>query len=270
MSARAYVAVAGMQVRRGLAYRADFWIRTLVGFLPAYGLAWCVWTAVFASSGATTLGGFTLDGMLLYMVVVVLMSTIVRGNDLATAISNEIYTGGLNRYLVFPVSYRRTKYAEAVGSLLPALVQIVLFCGLFLVIEGRPSDVTFSSAGIVGALIAMFVAHGLYFLLSYPVELVAFWAENVWSLNISLRLVTAFLGGAMIPLSLFPDWARTALDWSPFPILFAVPAETLLGRLDAATWLRHVAVGIAWCILIGRLGTVVWRRGNRRYAGVGI
>ena len=270
MTPRLFLAVAAIEARRTMSYRVDFWLSTTVGFLTSYGLAWCLWTAVYASSGAAELGGYSRDAMLLYMVVVVLLQRVVRGNSLDATVSGDIYQGGLNRYIVFPVRYLPFKYAQSVGGLLPAIVQLAAFCLLFALVVGRPADVTITPWSVVGAAVALFVGHFLYFLLGFPLEAVAFWAENVWSLSVTLRFVTALLGGALLPLTLFPEPAQAVLAWTPFPILFAVPAETLLGRVDAATWARHVGLALGWCLLIHALGRWVWRRGSLRYSGVGM
>ena len=37
---------------------------------------------------------------------------------------------------------------------------------------------------------------------------VAFWADNVWSLMVTQRFVSALLGGAMLPLAVFPESAQ--------------------------------------------------------------
>ena len=44
--------------------------------------------------------------------------------------SGDIYEGGLNRYLVFPLNYRVVKYAQIVGSLAPIVVQVVIFAAV--------------------------------------------------------------------------------------------------------------------------------------------
>jgi ABC-2 type transport system permease protein len=117
---------------------------------------------------------------------------------------------------------------------------------------------------------SLLVANLLYFLMSYPLQGVAFWADNVWSLIVTQRLVTAILGGSLLPLTLFPDGARAVLDVSPFPSLFWVPVTTLLGRVDVATWLGNLAFALAWCAALALLGRAVFRRGYLRYTGVGI
>jgi ABC-2 type transport system permease protein len=270
MTPRLFVAVAAIEARRNMSYRVDFWLSASVGFVTSYGLAWCLWTAVYLSAGRGTLGGYSRDAMLLYMVVVVLLQRVVRGNSLESTVSSDIYQGGLNRYIVFPVRYLPFKYAQSVGGLLPALVQLTLFCVLFLLLVGRPADVAITPWTVLGAAAALGVGHFLYFLLGFPLEAVAFWAENVWSLSVTLRFVTALLGGALLPLSMFPGVAQDALAWTPFPILFAVPAETLLGRMDAATWARQVGLALAWCLVVHRIGRAVWRRGSLQYSGVGM
>jgi ABC-2 type transport system permease protein len=62
-----------------------------------------------------------------------------------------------------------------------------------------------------------------------PLQLVAFWADNCWSLLVAHRIVASLLGGLLLPLSLFPRWSQPALDALPFRYMFAFPVDVLLG-----------------------------------------
>ena len=119
-------------------------------------------------------------------------------------------------------------------------------------------------------LLSLALANLLYFLMSYPLQTTAFWADNVWSLLVALRFVTALLGGMMVPLSLFPQWAQDINRWLPFRCLFAVPVEALMGRIDAAAWGEAMVVGVVWVGVLSLLDAWVWRRGNLQYSGIGI
>lgn len=269
MSLRLFFHVVGIEARRRMSYRLDFWISASALFVTSFGLAWLLWRAIFDSSGATTLGGYTFHAMLLYMVVVVLFERIVRGNDLESTVSSDIYQGGLVRYLVFPVPYFGFKYAQAVGSLLPGLVQLCVFGCAFALILGMPDDVHITPWTILGCLVTVGLAHYLYFVMNFPLESVAFWAENVWSLTVALRMATGLLGGALVPLALFPDWARSALEWTPFPLLFFVPAQTLMGRVSPGEWIQGVLVAAAWVVAIRFVAALTWKRGCLQWSGVG-
>ena len=120
------------------------------------------------------------------------------------------------------------------------------------------------------ALGSIALANLAYFLLVYPVQGVAFWADNVWSLMAMLQFGTNFLGGLLLPLDLFPGWAREIIMLLPFPYLFYVPVKTLLGEVPPGEWIRGMGVLLAWALVLGAAGRAVWRRGDRQYAGVGI
>jgi ABC-2 type transport system permease protein len=114
------------------------------------------------------------------------------------------------------------------------------------------------------------VSNLLHFLMMFPLRATAFWADHTWTLEVMYRFVSQMLGGLMLPLSLFPVWARPALDALPFKFLYYVPATTLLGKVPPDEWARGVALSLAWCVAIGLVGRVVWRRGTLQYTGVGI
>jgi ABC-2 type transport system permease protein len=117
---------------------------------------------------------------------------------------------------------------------------------------------------------AVLAANVLHFLISWPVQAIAFWADNVWSLTVAQRITTSLLGGAMVPLSAFPGWAEGALRALPFQYLYAFPAEAFLGRVSFAAWVEGMLVCAAWCAGLALCGRVVWARGRLRYTGVGM
>ncbi|MGQ0614371.1 MAG: ABC transporter permease [Planctomycetaceae bacterium] len=268
MRARLFLQIASVEARRRMSYRVDFWITSALGFLVEFGALYFLWRAMFLS--APQMGGWTFEAVILYQVAVVLLGKLVRGPEFEGVISQDIYEGGLNRYLVYPLGYLRFKYAQHVGSLLPAALQLVLFGGWFLLFLDPPEGSGVTPGSLAMALGAVAAGNLLHFLMSFPLQAVAFWADNVWSLTVAMRLVTALLGGVMVPLALFPGWARDLLAWTPFPSLFALPAETLLGRVGAAEWARGLLVGLAWCAAFAAAGRAVWRRGDLQYSGVGI
>lgn len=259
-----------MEARRRMSYRVDFWINAIAGFGAEFALVWFLWKAMFAMSGTEAIGGYTFDQMLVYYVVVILVAKVVRGVEFEGQASEDIYQGGLNRYLVLPGSYFGFKYAQSIGSLLPALVQAVLFGGLWLVLSGRTGFEGVTPATVAMAIPAIVLANLLHYLFVWTLHVIAFWADNVWSLLVAWRHAAALLGGAMIPLTLFPTGMQSTLEWLPFRALFALPVETLLGRVTFEAWVDGMLVGCAWLVVAALLARAVWRRGCLQYSGIGI
>ena len=269
MTPRLFRTIAATEARKSLSYRVDFWLQAVAIVAVEGGIAWFVWAAVFAESRAVRIGGLTLGGTVVYAIAAVLVGKLVRGREFEATVSEDVYEGGLSRYLLYPVPYFWMKYAQHVGALLPAAIQCVLLAALLPVLfGGAATGISFASVAL--ALPAIVIANVLYYLMAFPVQGISFWADNVWSLSNALRIVCAILGGSMIPLAMFPSWASEALAWTPFPHLYAWPVSTLLGRVSAADALVHGFQAVAWCVAFRLVGAGVFHRGRLRYTGVGI
>ncbi len=265
-----FLRVVGVEARRRMAYRADFWLQAFAVFGAEVALAWFLWRALFSESGAAFIAGWDLETTVCYYVGAILVAKLVRGNDVDTdSVSNDIYEGALNRYALYPASYFGLKYAQRTGALLPAAVQFVLFGGLAaFLLHGTGVHVT--AASVAMGVVSIAVGNLLYLLMTWPLHALAFWADNVWSLLVALRFVSGILGGLMLPLGTFPAWSRPVVDALPFRQCFAAPIETLLGRVAPQAWLGNLAVAAAWAAGFWLVGRIVFRRGEVRYSGIGI
>ncbi len=270
MRAALFLQVASMEARRRMSYAVDFWINAVVGFVTEFGIVWFLWGALYRESGRRTIAGYDFDAILLYYVVAILVRKIVRGAEFEGHVSQDIYEGSLNRYLVLPTSYVGFKYAQQVGSLLPAFIQAALFGGAWLLLAGGRGGSSISVAATLMGMSALVLANLIFYAMSFPLHAVAFWADNVWSLIVALRFLTNLLGGLLFPLALFPESVQAVNRWLPFRNLFALPAETFLGRTDVVGWAQGMAVGLVWLVILGAIGRMIWRRGCLQYSGIGI
>jgi ABC-2 type transport system permease protein len=270
MSPRLFWHVASMGARRSMSYRADFWIQALVTFGAELGLAWFLWRGVLDASGEVALAGLSFVALVRYSVLVALAGKVTRGGDLEGAIAQEIYDGSLSRYRVYPVSHFAFKYAQHLGSLVPALVQLALFGVAWVLLQGEEGRAGITALTLLGFVASLALANLLQFAMAWPIQGVAFWAENVWSLMVGLRFVSGILGGSMLPLAVFPSAAQPWLEALPFRYLYAFPVEVLTGQVDAEGFGRGLLVGALWIVVLRWAGAAVWRRGDRVYSGAGM
>lgn len=270
MNARLFLHIVSLETRKLMSYRAAFWIEAVAAFAAQLGVAYFLWRAVFDATGAERIGGFSRAEMLLYYVLAILLGKLVRGQERLTGLAQDVYDGGLTRYLVYPADYVAFKYAEHLGALAPSAVQLVVLGSCALPFLDLPAAAGIGPASIAMAVGAVAAGNALNFLMLYPIQGVAFWADNVWSLNVMMRMIVGLLGGYMLPLSLFPDWARALLAWSPFPYLYDFPVNVLLGRIGPVAFAQGLGVTLAWSAAFALTGREVWRRGALEYSGVGI
>ena len=262
--------VVSAQARTNLSYRVDFWINTLVGFLAEFGVQFFLAVALFAESGSGRIGAFTQADLVIYYVAVLLIAKIVRGPQSGGTISEDIYGGELTRYLLFPTPYFRFKYAQHLGALLPLILQAVLFGITARLVLDPVESFRITPLTILGCIVATLAANALFFAIKLPLDLVAFWQDNVWSLAVALRFVSSFLGGAMFPLALFPMWGQRAIEYLPFRLLFDWPVRTLMGDVSLVQFWRDFLLFVIWMLIFSAIARAIWKRGDLQYTGVGI
>ena len=261
--------LVSLEIRKIISYRADFWISFLAGVLGELTLAYFLWSAMFAALGVDHLGGYSFHAIMLYFLLVPLVRRIVEVQAWGF-ISLEIYEGTLNRYLVYPVPFFLYKYLTHFAQGLVCGSQCLLAIALFLLLFGTPADTHVSAQSIAMGTLGCLLSGYLYFAMLSCLEMVAFWADNVWSLSVIIRLATSLLGGGLIPLSLFPDWAQIFLAASPFPYQLSYPVRAFLGRMDGERFILETGMVVAWAFVFTAAATLVWRSGTRKYSGVGV
>ena len=262
----------GLEFKRAFAYRAEFWIGFLGNALTQFAVAYLLWSAVFASTGAQVIGGLTLRDLALYYLLIPLVERITLGAEMSH-ISGEIYDGTLNRYLVYPVSFFGFKYVTSLAQSLVYAAQMAALAGLCLWVFGVPPAFHFTPGGVALALLSLMLGTILYFSLAACLEMIAFWADNVWSLMVLLKMVLHFLGGGLLPLVLFPDAFRSLLELTPFPYLVSFPLRFLMegtSGITTAEAIRGFSVMGVWILGLSLLAGWIWQRGSKQYTGVGI
>jgi len=270
VSPRLFLRVLSLEARTQMSYRGNFWLNVFAGFIAEFGVTYFVWKAVFHESGREIVAGYTFEALVLYYLAVVLLGKLVRGREFEAAVSTDIYEGGLNRYLVLPASYAAFKYAQRLGQLVPGFVQVGLFGVATVALLDLAPGPGITPASVAMTIVAVGVANLLYYLLDNVVHFVAFWADNVWSLDVAKWFVASLLGGFMVPLRMFPDGMRRVLEFLPFRFLFDFPARVLFGEIGPYEWAAGICLGLFWCLVAWLGGRLIWYRGRLRYTGVGI
>lgn len=174
-------------------------------------------------------------------------------------LAERVRSGDIAIDLVRPWDLQAAALAEDLGRagfsmivrFLPPMAVGAVFYGLRL-----PGTATGWAAFALGLLLAVVVSFGVRFL----VGLSAFWLldwRGVFGLYIAL---SGLLAGLILPIGMFPGWARVAVWCTPFPALMQVPADLLVGRGSPWPLLAHQ---VAWAAALLWLGRVVLRRAVR-------
>lgn len=270
MSPRLFLHVIGLEAKKAMSYRVDFWLKALVGFVAEFAFYYFLTQALFLKAGSETIRGFDSAGLLAYYVSVLLIKQLVVGPAFFENVATDIYEGGLTRYLIYPQPYFGFKYAQNLGNLIPILFRAVLFVVFLKSFFPETLALSKEPWRIPALCLSLLVANLLYFSMRTILEMVAFWQDNTWSLWVMLGNVSRILGGAWVPLKLFPEWSQTFLSLLPFVHFYEVPGRLLVGTLDPWQWSQALGLGLVWVGVCFVLGRWVWQRGQKTYTGVGI
>lgn len=258
-----------MELRKLVAYRADFWINFLGLTFFALVIAYYLWTAVFEASGDETIKGQNLTSILFYYLVAPLLFRLQQGQNIGF-LSREIYEGGLNKYLLYPMNVNSFKRSTYLAHSFFFFVQLCVLIGVFQMFFASSKVFEFDIVNFSLFCFVVYLNCVSYFYLSSIFELTAFWFDHVWSLSVMLRFVCGFMGGAIIPLVFFPAWSRELLYLTPFPYMIDFPFQTLQGSLETTDFLKNLILLITWLFFFRYLNSLVWKRGKYKYTGVGI
>lgn len=269
MSVRLFLLLLQQSLERLFSYRVNFWLQFWGSALTELAVAYLLWSSVFESQAQTQFGGFTFQQMMVYYLLISFVGRVIRGRE-NFEISSDIYEGSLTRYLLYPHNYFLFKLADhAAFMLLGALQSVVAFTLAFLLFSDGLSLLQFDWGYFPFVLSTLLMAGVFYFLLMTLLELVAFWADNIWSLLVMARFTIAFFGGFYLPLSLFPNFLQKALFFTPFPALTYVPVQFLLGQSTPADLIQSQFVLLVWTAALVSVVAIVWSRGQYKFSGVG-
>ena len=265
---RWFVEVVSLELRRLASSRIEFWTRIALQVLTQGVIAFFLWGEILAATGRDEIGGYSLHGMVAYYILAALVFNAINPDfDL---LAREIYDGGLNRFIVYPVSVFSFKFAAVVAR--TALCSAQIIC-LWWIARWLAPDVleharSFSSLAI--GIVAVAQAAVAFFIIISTIELGAFWVESIWNTRLMIQFVLNLLGGYMIPLSAFPEQLRTALEYTPLPWLISLPVRALCGQAQIVDVARGTVVLAIWSVGFIFVARALWRRGRMRYSGVGL
>lgn len=177
-----------------------------------------------------------------------------------------VLEGSLSFRLLQPLDpvwhYYTSHLAERFARLPFVLALIGLFFFLYPQAFWLPS-VTHLLLFVLAALLAF----SLRFVMQYTFSMAAFWIERAVAIEQFWYLFLLFLSGMIAPLEIFPPLLREIVLWTPFPYVIYFPAAILVGLPVQLG--RGLLVMLAWGAIFFSLNRWLWRKGLKRYSGMG-
>lgn len=253
---RLYWGFARVRFADLMANRARFFTGILSYFIYV-SVYYSIYRAVY--SGGEMIGGLALPEALTYVAIVWLLRSLYT-NNLDRELTEEVRQGDIALALLRPVGYNTAKLAGAAGEVgfrglfftLPATLVILLVYPVL-----PPAGVV---AGI-GFMMSAILAFAVYSQINLLVGLSAIFTEHTIGIQRAKNATMDLLGGVLIPLTFYPEWAQSILAWLPFQAVAFSPAAIYLGEANP---LPVLLVQFVWVVVLYLLSRWVWYMATSR------
>jgi ABC-2 type transport system permease protein len=178
----------------------------------------------------------------------------------------EIVEGKLSFRLLQPLDPGWHHFASHVAERFARLPFAIALILLFFLLYPQAFWIPSLSNVLLSILVVM-LAFILRFITQYTFAMFAFWVERANAIESFWFLFYLFLSGLIAPIQIFPPALQKIVLWTPFPYLIDFPASILVGLPVNVG--QGLCVMVSWIILFFGLNRWLWRRGLKRYSGMG-
>ena len=158
-----------------------------------------------------------------------------------------VYQGEIATDLLKPMNFFGFWLAQDVGR---ALAGFLLRGLSVMVVYALIFDISYPNS--LGQWLALLISFVLAYLLGFGyrfvVNLAAFWSPDARGIGRFAFMTVMLFSGFLMPLRLFPDWARQAMEFTPFPYMVNTVSEVYLGLLTGPALLQALLVQAAWAL----------------------
>lgn len=179
--------------------------------------------------------------------------------DLADRVKNGNVAVDFLRPLSVQAAAITTEVGRAIFALIPRGLPSVLI-GAIVIGMSMPARPVPYLLGALSLLLGITVS----FATAYIVAVAGFWLVETRGVQILYMVVSGFLAGLFVPISLFPGWLGIAARVTPFPSMMMYPIDVLSGRVTGLASVGLVAEQLGWLSLVGLAGFALTRAGRRR------
>jgi ABC-2 type transport system permease protein len=255
--------LVAVQFSSALVYRINWFFGILMDFLRI-SMYWIFWSAAMAKQDV---GRYDLAAMVEYYVMALVFNRILS-SDVGYGISDDIYSGRLSFHLIRPYPYCLAKTAQdlsgRIGNFLQALLSLALFL-IIMIALGSRARLSVNPP----ALLVLFNAAILTYLVSYLIGLTGYWTHTVWAVFLVYEILFNVFGGMLFPLDIVPGFLRPFFTCSPFYYMLFYPVSLFMNG-GAGFSFYSPLIQCGWIGAVLLLCFLLNTTGRKRFEGVGL
>ncbi|MET0594707.1 MAG: ABC-2 family transporter protein [Polyangiaceae bacterium] len=244
-----------------IAYRAEMLVWMLTMTMPFVSLA--LWSAVAADA---PIGRFDQKNFVAYFVSTIVVRQL-SGSWVVWEMIQEIKSGALASRLLKPIHPLIVYSADNLAAI-PLRMVFSTPLAIIVLLSGGAS-LPHTLYGALAFLLSLFGAWVITFFVMVVVGSLSFFIESSISIFDIWLVFFMLFSGYLVPLELFPSWARDIAYVLPFRYTLGFPVEILIGMSNDAEIARGLAIQAAYGVGSAVVALTMWSAGVRRYSAFG-
>lgn len=255
----AYMEIIRMRFLMMLAYRVNYYSGILIYALNI-GSYYFVYKAIYGAQA--TISGMTLGQMTTY-VAISWMGRAFYFNNLDREIATEIRDGSVAIQFIRPYNYVTVKMMQGLGE---GVFRLLLFTtpGMVVISLLLPVQLPTRPDLWLIYLIMLFFSFLINTQINIITGLCAFFLENNEGLMRMKRVAVDLFSGLIIPVSFFPGWSETVLQWLPFQAITYLPSAVFTGKITGSDVYAMLGVQAIWFLVLIIPIYMIWHKSRTR------
>ncbi len=253
-TARHYAEFARIGFVNILAFRLRYYTG-VVTYLINVSVYYFIWKALYAADPQFA-EGFDFGEMVTYVSVGWVIRS-VYFNNIDSNIATDVQSGNIILTMLKPTTVLARYLGQALGeasfrlALLTAPTAVIV--SLVFPVQA-PANATAAAAFLVALAGSVLLTGALNFL----VGAFALRMKSILGLLRAKFYVQELLSGLLLPMTMFPPFWQTVMDWLPFQHVAYTPLRIYLGKLTGEELGLALAVQWGWTVALLLLGRWVW------------
>jgi ABC-2 type transport system permease protein len=195
------------------------------------------------------------------------VALVAKGDDVGWDVGDEIRLGKMTSVLLWPISYSKYKFFQALGRYIyRGVIYFILFLIIGAVLSGY-LNFTIGLTNILFLILSMTLGFVIDFLFFYAIALATFWFGLIRGLNFAAFMIALFLEGSIIPLDLLPPAIIQVNNFLPFKYIMFVPVSIFTGKISP-DWFTFL-IPLTWIAVLYLFDKLLFIKGVKKYEGYG-
>lgn len=263
-----YYSIIKTEFQRQLTYRIENYAYRLSDLFELLALL-AVWTIAYRNTGSA-ISGYSQAEMTTYVLVGWLFAYVGRNYGLGNHVADDIFEGRISNFLVKPISYLKHVVFLSISRSSLSLFYAVVIQGAVIFVFSKYIIFDWEPIRLTLIFLMLVVSYFINVFFGMIIGMIAFWTQRITGIDYTVGMIYRLLAGVYFPIILLPEIFLKIDKLFPFIYTMYFPANIYLGKISIEEGFVGLGVEIIWLFIFYGIIKIMWKRGIKKYEGVGI